>query len=604
MAVADIATYLGVRSALCPSVRADGRRLAFVSDASGVGQAWQRDLAGDAASPTRLTTHEDKVSFVDFAPVGTALIYGMDSGGDERVQFYLLTEGANASRALTARPDIIHIWGGWSADAKRIAFAANIRNQGFFDVYVMDVATGEQRCVYQGDGHFAPVAWAPGGQHLAVIEMRGSLDIDLHLLEIETGTLIKLLSPPSESRCQSVKFAKDGRSLFLATDFGRDHLGMARLDLASGELDWLQAPDWDVELVRPSRDNARIAFVTNIEGYGRLAIRDLATGRDVLAQLPGPGTVPEATWTPDGKAVIFTFNGACRQPDLWRCDAETGEVARLTASDTRGLRVEDFVEPDLIHYPTFDGRQIPSLFFRPKGEQPAAGWPTVMVVHGGPESQFLPNFRTDVQFLVARGYAVLATNVRGSSGYGRTYLALDDVRRRPDSVEDLAYANAWLKAHPDLDPDRIAVMGQSYGGYMVLAAITMYPDLWAAGVDFYGIANWLTMLANTGPWRRKQRAKEYGDPERDRDFLIGLSPLTHVHKIRCPLLVAQGLTDPRVPPSESEQIVAAVRGRGIPCDYVTCPDEGHGFVKLTNRIKVFGAVADFLDRHVRGVSNG
>jgi dipeptidyl aminopeptidase/acylaminoacyl peptidase len=602
MPAAEIATYLGVRSAVCPSVRADGLRLAFVSDHTGVGQAWAMDLPDGA--PAQVTHHEDKVAFVDHAPTGEALIYGMDAGGDERIQFHLLERGAGAARALTRRPEVIHIWGGWSADARRIAFGANIRNQAFFDVHAMDVATGEEKRVFQGDGHFAPVAWSPDGAHLAVIEMRGSLDIDLHLLEIATGRIEKLLLPKDESRCQSIRFARDGRSIFLATDIDRDHLGMARLDLASRRIEWLHAPAWDVELVRPSRDNTKVAHVTNIEGYGNLAIRDLAAGTDLAIRLPGPGTVPEVAWTPDGSAVVFTLNGACRTPDLWRADAASGAVTRLTTSDTRGLAVEDFVEPELIRYPTFDGREIPAFFFRPKTPKPPGGYPVVMVVHGGPESQYLPNFRTEVQFLIARGYAVLATNVRGSSGYGRAYLALDDVRKRPGSVADLAHANAWLARHPDIDGRRIAVMGQSYGGYMVLAAITLYPELWAAGIDFYGIANWLTMLANTGPWRRKQRAKEYGDPERDRDFLIETSPLTKVGEIRCPLFVAQGLTDPRVPPSESEQIVKALRARNVPCEYVTFPDEGHGFVKLRNRLTVHGAVAAFLDRFVGGRPHG
>lgn len=602
MPAADIATYLGVRSATCPSVRSDGKRLAFVSDQGGIGQAWMLDLP--AGSPRQVTRHQDKVSFVDYAPVGDALIYGMDAGGDERIQFYLLPDGAGAAKPLTQRPKVIHIWGGWSPDAKRIAFGANIRDQAFFDVYVMDIATGEETRVLEGDGHFAPVAWSPDGKHLAVIEMRGSLDIDLHLLEIATGRIEKLLAPKGEGRHQSVRFARDGKSIFLSTDLDRDFLGLARLDLASREVAWLHAPDWDVEVVRPSRDNARIAHVTNIEGYGNLAIRDMATGKDLKIKLPGPGIVPEVAWTPDSTAIVFTLNGACRTPDLYRADAATGAVTRLTTSDTKGLDVTDFVEPELIRYPTFDGRQIPAFFFRPKTPKPASGYPTVMVVHGGPESQYLPNFRTEVQFLIARGYAILATNVRGSSGYGRKYLALDDVRLRPGSVNDLAHANAWLRQHPDIDGHRIAVMGQSYGGYMVLAAITLYPDLWAAGVDFYGIANWLTMLANTGPWRRKQRAKEYGDPELDRDFLIETSPLTKVGEIKCPLLVAQGLTDPRVPPSESEQIVKAVRARNVPCEYVTFPDEGHGFVKLHNRLTVHGAVAGFLDRFVGGRPNG
>ena len=602
MPAADIATYLGVRSATYPSVRSDGKRLAFISDHTGFGQVWALDLPSGA--PEQVTRHADKVSFVDFAPIGNALIYGMDAGGDERIQFYLLADGTGAEKPLTQRPKVIHIWGGWSPDAKRIAFGANIRDQAFFDVYVMDVATGEEMRVFQGDGHFAPVAWSPDGKHLAVIEMRGSLDIDLHLLEIATGKMEKLLQPKAESRHQSVRFAKDGKSIFLATDIDRDFLGFARLDLATRKVDWLHAPDWDVEVVRPSRDNARVAHVTNIEGYGNLAIRDMASGKDLKVELPGPGIVPEIVWTPDSTAIIFTLNGACRAPDLYRADAATGAVTRLTTSDTKGLKVTDFVEPELIHYPTFDGRKIPAFLYKPKTPKPASGYPTVMIVHGGPESQWLPNFRTEVQFLIARGYAILATNVRGSSGYGRKYLALDDVRLRPGSVNDLAHANAWLRRHPDIDGHRIAVMGQSYGGYMVLAAITLYPDLWAAGIDFYGIANWLTMLANTGPWRRKQRAKEYGDPELDRDFLIETSPLTKVGEIKCPLLVAQGLTDPRVPPSESEQIVKAVRARNVPCEYVTFPDEGHGFVKLHNRITVHGAVAGFLDRFVGGRPNG
>ena len=602
MPAADIATYLGVRSATYPSVRSDGKRLAFISDHTGFGQVWALDLPSGV--PEQVTRHADKVSFVDFAPVGDALIYGMDAGGDERIQFYLLAGGDGAERPLTRRPKIIHIWGGWSPDARRIAFGANIRDQAFFDVYVMDVATGEETCVFQGDGHFAPVAWSPDGKHLAVIEMRGSLDIDLHLLEIATGKMEKLLQPIGESRHQSVRFARDGKSIFLATDIDRDFLGFARLDLATRKTEWLHAPDWDVEVVRPSRDNARIAHVTNIEGYGNLAIRDMASGKDLKIELPGLGIVPEITWTPDSSAIVFTLNGACRAPDLYRADAATGAVTRLTTSDTKGLKVADFVEPELIRYPTFDGRQIPAFLYKPKTPKPTSGYPTVMIVHGGPESQWLPNFRTEVQFLIAHGYAILATNVRGSSGYGRKYLALDDVRLRPGSVNDLAHANAWLRKHPDIDGHRIAVMGQSYGGYMVLAAITLYPDLWAAGIDFYGIANWLTMLANTGPWRRKQRAKEYGDPELDRDFLIETSPLTKVGEIKCPLLVAQGLTDPRVPPSESEQIVKAVRARNVPCEYVTFPDEGHGFVKLHNRITVHGAVAGFLDRFVGGRPNG
>src|SRR5581483_4056855 len=255
-----------------------------------------------------------------------------------------------------------------------------------------------------------------------------------------------------------------------------------------------------------------------------------------------------------------------------------------------------FVAPSLVHYPSFDERKIPAFLYLPRVQQ--SNLPVIIDVHGGPEGQTRPSFYPVTQYLINRGYGVLAPNVRGSTGYGYEYQSLDDVRKRMDSVADLKYAALWLAEKGIADPQRIAVMGGSYGGFMVLAAITTYPDLWAAAVDIVGIANFVTFLKNTGPWRRKLREAEYGSLEQDREFLEEISPIHHVDRITSPLMVIHGANDPRVPVGEAEQIVAGLRERGRPVAYLRFEDEGHGLVKLPNRIRAYTEVAAFLDRYL------
>jgi dipeptidyl aminopeptidase/acylaminoacyl peptidase len=257
-----------------------------------------------------------------------------------------------------------------------------------------------------------------------------------------------------------------------------------------------------------------------------------------------------------------------------------------------------FIEPTVERIESFDGLAVPVFVYRPKVKPPVSGYPAVVIVHGGPEAQWTGTFRADVQFLLAQGIMVVAPNVRGSTGYGRPYQHLDDKDLRMDSVADLKEVRLWLGRLPDVDETRIAVFGRSYGGFMVLAALTEYPDLWKLGIEFYGIANFETLLETTGPWRKHLRAVEYGDPVADKALLARISPIRKIDRIRVPLFMAQGLDDPRVPPSESEMVYAALRGLGRPVEYLRIPHEGHGFARLENRQTVFGALADFLARHL------
>lgn len=593
-----IDAFLKLRSASGPSYRADGEYLAYLSDKTGVAQVWRTRAGSDTAE--QLTRHDDKIAFVEYAPCGKDLIYGMDAGGDERQQLYLLADGEHAAKPLTANPEAIHQWGGWSHDGRQIAYASNSRDPGYFDGYVFDLDTMAQRRLFEGTGLYSIENWSPDGRFLLVRLALASSRIELYLVAAEGGPLQRLTAANSANRYHNMRWKKDASGFYLCSDEGREFSGIGFYDLKQKKIEWLHTPDWDIETIRLSPDESRLAYVMNEAGYGRLAVIELASARHIPVPTHPPGIIPEIAWRPDGSGLVFTLNGSTRPAGIWSWDFGSATVSQLSEDESPAVSKAHLAEPELITYPSFDGRDIPAFLYLPKTAAPRQAYPAVIFVHGGPEAQYLPQFKPEIQFMVQRGYAVLATNVRGSSGYGRSYMALDDVRLRMDSVKDLRHAALWLQNRADINSRRIAVMGGSYGGFMVLAAVSHYPDLWAAAVDFYGVVNFQTLLANTGPWRRKHRAAEYGDPVKDAEFLRRISPIHHADNITAPLFVAQGLRDPRVPPSESEQIVNSLRARGRPVEYLTFADEGHGFVKRANRIAVYQAVAAFLDRHLGG----
>jgi dipeptidyl aminopeptidase/acylaminoacyl peptidase len=364
------------------------------------------------------------------------------------------------------------------------------------------------------------------------------------------------------------------------------------MDLSTGEIEHLTPDDWDVEELELSRDGRWLAVSRNVEGYSDFM---LFNGRGRRA--PGPempqGILGGFEFSPDGTRLAFTLTGPDRNPDVWVVDLPDGEPRRLTRSSTAGIPPATFRRPEIVRYPSFDGREIPALLYEPEASPGDA--PVVVNVHGGPESQSRPLFAPVTQYLLGRGYAVFAPNVRGSTGYGKAYTHLDDVYLRMDSVRDLAHAAEWLR---DRGHERVAVMGGSYGGFMVLAALTEYPDLWTAGIDIVGIANMVTFLENTGSYRRALREPEYGSLERDRPFLEAISPIHKAEKITSPLMVIHGKNDPRVPVGEAEQIVQRVRENGGVVEYLLYEDEGHGLAKLKNRLDAYPKIASFLDEYL------
>ncbi len=607
----DFARYLNIRSAYGPSFAPDGHSLAFLSDISGVAEGWRANLAGESSlplGPDQLTFGGERISRVAYAPGDSRLLICGDSGGSELTQLYVLSPDGVELRHLAGTPATICQFGDWSPDGQRIVYASNERDTRFFDIYERDVTSGDTRIYTLPDGTYWPARYSPDGGGILITRNETLFRNQLLLLDRVSGTARALTPAPTAAHARHESPAWDAarEGLYLLSDSGRDTAQLAWLALVDGAMRYLTEGDWDAEALAVSHDGRRLALVTNENGYSRLALWDVSEGwerRHALATPDlGPCVLADLVWSPDGQRLAFSRQSSTSPLDVWMLDTASGALIQVTRSATGGVDRSTLVEPTLIHFPTFDGREIPALLYTPRGGT-ASARPAVVYVHGGPESQYRPTFNPIVQYFVARGYVALAPNVRGSSGYGHAYMALDDVRLRMDSVADLRHAALWLASERIADARRIAVMGGSYGGFMTLAALTTYPDIWAAGVDIVGIANFVTFLERTSPWRRTLREAEYGSLEQDRDFLTAISPIHHVERIAAPVFVVHGANDPRVPVGEAEQIVASLRQRGMPVEYQRYEDEGHGLIKRANRLIAYPAIARFLDQRINVASD-
>jgi dipeptidyl aminopeptidase/acylaminoacyl peptidase len=603
--------YLSVGQAYWPSLSADGQSVAFLADLSGVPQVWRSPISAThplVPWPEQLTFGADRVMGVWAAPLvgDPRLIYTRDVGGNENAQIVLLDPERGVEQPLTAGHEAaMHLFGEWSANGTQILFAANRRQSARFDLYVQPL-DGPARLVWQNDepGFLTSQSFSPDGRRAVVARVASGSHHELYEIDLASGTAQRI-TPGDDVRFHAARYAADGRSLYLITDYDSDVLYVGRLDLQTLALEPIIAGEWDISAIDLSPDRERLAYVVNEGGIGRLYLLDLAskTSRAAPPIDSAPGVVAyhdeRIRFSKDGQRLAFSYTSATRTSDIFVWQLADDRVQPLTQSSHGGIPRDSFSAPDLIHYPSFDDRQIPAWFYKPSNAPEPL--PVVVVVHGGPESQIVPYFHFLIQYLVNQGYAVLAPNVRGSTGYGKAYSQLDNVRKRMDSVADLAHAAYWLRQQPTIDAERIAVYGRSYGGFMVLAALTTYPDLWAAGVDLVGPSNFVTFLENTSSYRRAHREAEYGSLEHDREFLESIAPMNHLNQIRVPLLVQHGVNDPRVPFSEAQQLVDKLRSRNLPVEFVVFEDEGHQIVKLKNKQVLYPAVVRFLDRYVRGV---
>ncbi|HEX4648703.1 MAG TPA: alpha/beta fold hydrolase [Steroidobacteraceae bacterium] len=553
----------------------------------------------------QLTYYKDPVEWARAPRTGGGFAFVKDHDGDENAQVYYQT-APGAARELTSG-SFIHGSLVWAHDGRHVAFYGNDRDSLSDDVYVADVTSGAAPQLLVG-GHqdtWYPLDWSPDDGKLLVWKYVSINESYLYLADAATGALTPLDDPahPRKAGVRMAKFAPDGRGVYVVTDEDGEFAQLKLKDAVThSSRNVTPQTLWDVEDFDVSGDGRYIAYVVNEDGRSHLTVLDTQSRFEIApAGLPD-GRIGNLRFDRTGRRLALSAESPVVPRDAYVYDIEHGRLDRWTRSEPGPVEVGTFVTPQLIHYPTWDrvgghARMLSAYLYRPvRATGPS---PVVILIHGGPESQFRPGWDPFVQFMVNElGYAVVAPNVRGSSGYGKTFLTLDNGTLREDAVRDIGSLLVWLGVEPELDRDRVVVMGASYGGYMALASLVTYGERLRGGVDAMGISNFVTFLRNTAPYRRDLRRAEYGD-ERDnsiRVFLDRISPLTNAKRIRKPLLVAAGANDPRVPVSESEQLVWRVRAAGGEVWYLLAKDEGHAFKKKANRDAYLETVASFLQK--------
>ena len=541
-------------------------------------------------------------------------VFAKDKGGDEFSQLYwfdaltrsttLLTDGKRSQNGGTVL----------NRDGALMAFSSTARNGTDRDVWIRDTKQGANRLLLSAGGSWTPMDFSPDGKRLLVSKYVSASESQPGVVDVASGKLTLFPVDGGKAAFGSFAFAPDGHGVYYVSDEPVDgkpseFLRLRYHDPRSGRLDVLTAGiPWDVEGFTIAHDGRHLAYMTNEDGIGKVHVVTLPDHRPVpLPELP-VGVIGGGDFSPDGKRLALTLNTATSPSDVFVIDLAGRSLERWTRSEVGGLDTAKFVAPTLVRFPTFDEvdgqrRTIPAFFYRPANAPAGRKLPVVISIHGGPESQSVPAFNPSTQFLVNElGVAVLVPNVRGSSGYGKTFLSLDNAEKREDSVKDIGALLDWIATQPGLDASRVGVTGGSYGGYMVLASLMHYSDRIRAGIDIVGISDFTTFLTNTEDYRRDLRRAEYGD-ERDpamKAVFDRISPLKNASRIQSPLFVAQGRNDPRVPYTEAEQIAQAVRGNDQPVWFLMFDDEGHGFRKKSNS-DYFGAASIlFWQEHLLG----
>lgn len=583
--------YFDRPSFTAPSFLSDNE-VVFLDDRSGTKQASVVDLSTKTIKS--VTKFTERLLSLKASTKSGRIVYGIDSGGNERQQIFTIPNGESEPVRLTHNDNAIHDPGSMTSDGSYLLYRSNARDESTFDIVGVSTAGGDEAMWLQNGGQVQPVAINEDGTQALVVKLTGNLNGDLLLVE-QGKEPVNLTPHEGEQGLGNATFTSDGEHVLFLSNLNQEFTTLRRLNLTTREVEEVFAADnWDVDTFALSKDGKHIAIAVNENGASKMSI--LNAGGSVSAQVDLPlGVIDQFSWSPDSSTVVFGFSSVQEPSKIMSANLK-GETTIVAQADTNPPKTW---APEMITYPTFDGRQIPAYWFKPDGDGP---FPVLVDIHGGPESQRTLNYSPSgpvIQYLVSLGIGVLSLNVRGSTGYGKAYSHLDDKERRLDAVADAANAAEWLKQREDVDGDRIAVYGRSYGGFMTLAALVFYPDLWAVGVDVVGIANFVSFLERTGPWRRKHRESEYGELENDREMLKRISPLTHIDNIRVPLMVCHGRNDPRVPLFEAEQVVEAVRSKGLDVVLRIYDDEGHALSKRKNEIDAFVTMGDFLQKHLQ-----
>jgi dipeptidyl aminopeptidase/acylaminoacyl peptidase len=610
--IADLNRYQNVRSASFQEWTEDGRGIYITTRFGDVSQIHHVGQPGGAR--TQVTFFDEPTGSISRQPNGSRIVFTMDAGGSEFSQIFMLDPDGSDEAVMLSDGESRNGSIVWDRTGDWIAYRSTRRNGSSNDIWMMNVNNPETAgIVFQSpDGtYWNAVDFSPDNQQLLVLNLVSNSDSRIYLLDLEDGSMRRLAGDPDQPNSNyPVAFDRDGTGFWYVTDRAGDFRQLAWQSLESGSEPEIVSADipWNIESFTFSEDRSRAAFGVNENGFARLYLMNPETRELNRVDVLPTGLLGGLEFSPDNSSLGMTLNTYQTPNDSFVLALSAdplghGELVRWTYSEIGGLATDSFIQPELVTFPTFDSdtggpESIPAWVYRPVGEGPHA---VIISIHGGPESQSRPSFSSTYQMWVQKlGAAVIRPNVRGSNGYGKHFMSLDNGFKREDSVRDIGALLDWIETQPHLDASRVAVYGGSYGGYMVLASAVHYSDRLRAAVDVVGISSFVTFLENTQDYRRDHRRGEYGD-ERDpemRAHLESISPVNHVDRISVPMLVVQGQNDPRVPVTEAEQVVAALRAQGEPVWYMNALNEGHGYRKKENRDHYQQAVVLFLRQHL------
>lgn len=582
---ASVRRMAEIKRAWSPRFSPDGKRIAFVSDIEGIPALWT--VSSEGGAPQRVTSLTDPVGSVSWSPDGAWLAFSVAPGGGMNQQVHIIRPDGKDLRRLTDGGKENNWFGDWTHDGKALTIASNRRDPAAMDAYVVDVPAQKLNLVSQnpGTGAFSDVSRDRKSALLNRRVYRGNNN--LFVVDIASRKEV-LLTPHEGPGTFFGRFAADGKSVYLGSNKDRDLLAFSRIKLGAGgkpgPVEVIAARD-DAELddFALNEQGTSAALVWSVAGLNEIVFVDLATSKVVAGPKLPAERVGGIHYSKDGSQIVMVVSGPAAPVDVWVLDVKTSRLRQVTQSPHEGVDLAALVRPELVRFPAHDGVELKGWLYRPRGAaKPGA---VVLSFHGGPEGQEVPGFRSDYQALLAEGIAVLAPNVRGSSGFGKAFVNLDNGALRVNAVKDIKSCVDHVVRAGVADPKRIGIMGGSYGGYMVMAGLTEYPGSFAAGANLYGIVNFATFFAHTEPWMAAVSKIEYGDPEKEPEMLKQLSPIHKLDRIVAPTIVIHGKNDTNVPVVEAEQVVESLKKRDVAVEYVLFPDEGHGFQKTPNRIR-------------------
>lgn len=590
-----INNYYEINLAYSPQWLENGE-IVFLSNESGVNQIWKIKIGGE---PIQLTFFKERIWKLAVAPNGKDIFFTMDDGGNEQEQIYVLKECETEPHRLTNNKNARHSFGGVKPDGKTIVYSSTERSPAHYDIWYMDIINGEKKMIIENnDNYNIPAALSPDGLYFLYNKLKGHSNNYLWMVNTETGEAEEVDAGGEFAQYTNPVWNKESKGFYLLTDVNSDYNYVAYYDIESKELKKVYEENWDIENIDLSYDGKYLALEINRNGYSIIEILNTYTSRFENIPQPPKGVISYygMQWSKTDNRLVFGLASGKRPSGIWMLDIENEKIERVTGREIKGICPDELVEPTLHHFSSFDELKVPFWYYKTnKGE----GIPPVVIeIHGGPEGQERPVFSPLIQYLISQGFSIIGPNVRGSTGYGKEYTHLDDIEKRLDSVKDIESLVSYLIEQGMAQEDRIAVMGTSYGGYMTLASITEYPDLWAAAIDTVGMSDLETFLENTAEYRRVHRESEYGSLEHHRHILRAVSPIHKVEKITTPLMVIHGANDPRVPVGEADQIVESLRNRNVPVEYLRYDDEGHGISKRENQLDCYPKVVDFLKKHL------